>query len=86
MLTHEFEQRILDEAQYFIDNKSTIRATANAFEVSKSTIFLHLTKFLPYISLTLSISVNEILKKNKDEWHLRGGEATMQKFLKQKDK
>ena len=86
MLTHELEKTILDEAQYLIDNKSTIRATADAFGVPKSTLFIHLTKFLPSISSTLSESVNKILKNNKDEWHLRGGESTRQKFLNQKEK
>lgn len=76
--------RVLEEAHYFIDNRSTIRATAKVFGLSKSTIFRDLTKNLPYYSQSLYLQVCFILSKNKEERSLRGGLATAKKHNSQK--
>ena len=45
------EQRTLDEANYIIANKTTVRATAQAYDkVSKSTVHKDLTERLEDIS------------------------------------
>lgn len=79
-------ERILKEAQYFISNKSTVRNTAKQFGLSKSTIHKDLTSDLPSISLPHSLLVEEIITKNSNEKHLRGGNATRNKYLAQKNK
>ena len=48
------EQRTLDEANYIIANKTTVRATAQAYDkVSKSTVHKDLTERLEDISKSL---------------------------------
>lgn len=77
--------RTLEEARFFIDNKSTVRATAEAFSkkydyVSKSTVHKDLTQRLPDFSTTLYEEVLEIISINTKERALRGGEATKKKY------
>lgn len=69
-------------AGYLIDNDATVRQTAAHFGISKSTVHKDLSQKLKYINGSLYALVSEILKKNKEERHLRGGEATRLKYLK----
>ena len=69
-------------AEYVINTGSTVRAAAIRFGISKSTIHKDITQRLKYINPGLYVEVKEILEKNKSERHLRGGEATRQKYLK----
>lgn len=69
-------------AEYVINTGSTVRAAAIRFGISKSTIHKDITQRLKYINPGLYAEVKEILEKNKSERHLRGGEATRQKYLK----
>ena len=73
-------------AEYVIDTGATVRATASYFGVSKSTVHKDLTSKLRYINPSLYRSVKEILELNKAQRHLRGGEATKQKYLSSKKK
>ena len=69
-------------AEYVIDTGATVRSTASHFGISKSTVHKDLTQKLKYHNPRLYGSVKEILEKNKSERHIRGGEATRQKYLK----
>ena len=69
-------------ATYLIENNSTVRKVAKQFGISKSTVHKDITENLKSINPTLYKQVKEILKKNKNERHIRGGEATKQKYLK----
>ena len=71
-------------AEYVIDTGATVRATAAHFGVSKSTVHKDLTYKLKYYNPRMYYMVKEILDKNKSERHLRGGEATRRKYLKNK--
>jgi putative DeoR family transcriptional regulator (stage III sporulation protein D) len=71
-------------AEYVIDTGSTVRVTASHFGVSKSTVHKDLTYKLKYYNPGMYCLVKEILEKNKSERHLRGGEATRRKYLKNK--
>ncbi len=71
-------------ADYVIDTESTVRKTAVKFGISKSTVHKDLTYKLKYVNPTLYKTVCEVLKKNKSERHLRGGEATRRKYLRNK--
>ena len=68
-------------AKYLIENKSTVRDTAKRFGISKSTVHKDLTDKLYKINIFLYNDVKEILQINKSERHLRGGEATKQKYI-----
>ena len=71
-------------AEYLIERDATVRAVAYAFSVSKSTVHKDITEKLKRINPDLYDSVRTILEKNKSERHLRGGEATRIKYMKEK--
>ena len=66
---------------YLVENRATVRATAQQFKISKSTVHKDITVALRQIDPSLYAQVMEVLGKNKDERHLRGGEATKKKYL-----
>ena len=71
-------------ARYMIDNNATVRATASRFLISKSTVHKDVTSRLKITNPLLYSEVKKVLIKNKEERHLRGGEATKQKYLSKK--
>ena len=68
--------------EYLIENHSTVRQVAQVFGISKSTVHKDLTTILKRVNPTLYAKSKDILEQNKQERHLRGGEATKQKYLK----
>ena len=72
----QIEQRVIEEAKYIIDSKQTVRKTAEAFKVSKSTVHKDVAIRLKYIDLKLYDEVKKVLKTNGDEKYRRGGKAT----------
>ncbi len=68
-------------AAYVIDTGATVRAAAAYFCISKSTVHKDLTYKLRYTNPTLYENVRTILDQNKLERHIRGGEATRQKYM-----
>ena len=77
------EERAVEIAYYIIEHKATVRQTAKAFGVSKSTIHKDCTDRLEQINPTLAQSVRKVLDVNKQERHIRGGLATREKYLHQ---
>ena len=77
------EKRIISIAHYTIDHNSTVRSTAKKFGISKSTVHKDLTERLPQIDHHLAGEVREVLEINKQERHIRGGQATKEKYLQQ---
>lgn len=84
-LNDYLSERIISEANYIVNNQTTIRATAQVYNVSKSTVHLDLTRRLRGISLPLYAEVKKVLQKNKDERAVRGGTATKKKYLNMKN-
>lgn len=76
------EQRAIKLAEYIIDNKSTVRAAAKEFGISKSTVHMDVSSRLKKFNPSLYNDVRKILDINKAERHIRGGMATKQKFIK----
>ena len=74
------EERAQELALYIIENKATVRAAANRFGISKSTVHKDLSERLPAINRALYQQVKEILNENKAERHIRGGIATRKKY------
>ena len=66
---------------YIVENNATVRATANRFGISKSTVHKDVTQTLKNTNKSLYLDVKSVLEKNKEERHLRGGEATKKKYL-----
>ena len=71
-------KKVVAVVKYFNENGSTLRKTADEFGISKSTVYVYLTKVMP----------NElsfwILRRNKEQSHIRGGQATKNKYLLEK--
>ena len=74
------EQRACDLAVYIIENKSTVRAAAAQFGISKSTVHKDITERLVKVNPALYHQVRELLDLNKAERHIRGGLATRRKY------
>lgn len=67
-------------ATHIIDTKDTVRKTAKLFGISKSTVHKDVTERLQKINRTLYNEVQKVLAINKSERHIRGGEATREKY------
>ena len=74
------EERAQDLALYIIENRTTVRAAAQKFGISKSTVHKDLSDRLPTFNRTLYLQVKGILDENKAERHIRGGIATRKKY------
>ncbi len=74
------EERACQLALYIIENKATVRAAAQKFNISKSTVHKDLSERLPAFNHTLYEQVKAILDENKAERHIRGGIATRRKY------
>ena len=74
------KERCVVLAVYLVENKSTVRAVAAHFGISKSTVHKDITQHLKKVNKPLYYQAKAILDLNKKERHLRGGEATKQKY------
>lgn len=74
------EERAVDLAEYIIAKKTTVRATAKMFGISKSTVHKDITERLAKIDPLLAGKARRILEENKAERHIRGGQATKMKY------
>lgn len=79
-MNKDIEERTTQIARYIIETKSTVRAAAKKFGISKSTVHKDVTERLKKINRDLYIKIREVLDINKAERHLRGGEATKKKY------
>lgn len=74
------EKRAIEFARYMVENNATVRQTASQFGISKSTVHKDITMRLEKLDRPLYIRVRAVLRKNKDERHIRGGLATRAKY------
>ena len=66
--------------EYLLEHSATVREAARVFGISKSTVHKDVTERLRHVNSALYGEVQELLNKNKQERHLRGGEATRKKY------
>ena len=78
----DIEDRAKLFANYIIENKATVRATAKEFKISKSTVHKDVAERLEKFNPSLAQEAKKILEINKSERHLRGGMATKLKYSK----
>lgn len=83
LYTQSIEERCIILAKYLIENRSTVRAVAKEFSVSKSTVHKDITQILQTVDINLYKQAKEILEINKKERHIRGGEATRAKYIQE---
>lgn len=78
------EERALTLGVYIAEHEATVRAAAQQFGISKSTVHKDVTGRLKRLNPALYRDVRLILERNKSERHLRGGMATRQKYRRMK--
>ena len=79
-MKHNLEKRACDLAVYILQTGATVRAAAQYFGISKSTVHKDLTQRLRQYNFALYSQVREILDENKRQRHIRGGLATRRKY------
>lgn len=80
------EERAIEIANYIIENNATVRQTAKAFGISKSTVHKDVSDRINLINPSLAAEVRKVLDTNKSERHIRGGLATKEKYLHMEQK
>ncbi len=78
------EERVIALAEYIIEKRTTVRDAARVYNVSKSTVHKDISERLWQVDSTLAKEVKKVLSYNKADRHLRGGNATKQKYEKLK--
>lgn len=81
-MIHSDSKRCEELARYIVENNATVRATALVFGISKSTVHKDVTTVLERENPALYLKVKAVLEVNKNERHMRGGEATRLKYTK----
>ena len=74
------KKRCIMLAEYIIETNGTVREAATVFGISKSTVHKDVTEKLFKTDKELYKEVRKVLQKNKEERHLRGGQATKKKY------
>lgn len=74
------EERACEVAVYLIETGATVRAAARRFGISKSTVHKDLTQTLKRVDSQLYQQARAVLDRNKQERHIRGGQATRRKY------
>ena len=80
-LSLNIDVRVREIACFISANNATVRAAARQFGCSKSTVHKYMTEYLESLDPVLYEKVRRVLDQNKAERHIRGGEATKQKYL-----
>ena len=79
------EERAEEIGQYIVERGATVRQTAKKFGVSKSTVHKDVTERLVKINPFLAARIRVVLDVNKAERHIRGGMATKEKYLHERE-
>ena len=74
------EERACQLAVYMIETGATVRSAAEHFGVSKSTVHKDLSQRLKQYNYALYLQARQVLERNKQERHIRGGLATKRKY------
>ncbi len=79
-MTHDLDRRACELAVYMIETGATVRSAAQYFGISKSTVHKDLSQRLKRCDPRLYDRVRLVLDVNKRELHIRGGQATKEKY------
>ena len=79
-MSDTIEERACALAVYMIETGATVRAAAQHFGISKSTVHKDLSQRLPRCNKHLYQQVRQVLDVNKQQRHIRGGMATRRKY------
>ena len=84
-MKEDLQDRVLQSAYHIIETGDTIRKTALVYSYSKSTVHNDVSIKLKKINFNLYKQVNDILKNNFAQKHIRGGQATKKKYQRLKE-
>ncbi len=76
------KERCVQLAWYMLENNATVRSAAIKFGISKSTVHKDVTQSLQRVNQPLYNEIKKLLEHNKQERHLRGGQATRIKYMR----
>lgn len=76
----DMDERACRLAAYMIETGATVRSAAQKFGISKSTVHKDLTQRLEKGHPLLYQQVRQVLDRNKQLRHIRGGLATRRKY------
>lgn len=85
MSNPDIETRVILFAEYMLENKSTVRATARHFGYSKSTVHKDLSVRLKDVNNAMYNDICLLLNENLSTRHIRGGNATKLKYTEIKN-
>ena len=77
-------QRVMAIADYMIESECTVRKAATKFGISKSTVHKDITERLRCLNPNKAQLAKKLLETNKQERHIRGGNATRIKYQNKK--
>lgn len=75
-------ERATQVAEYIIEHHATVRETAKAFGISKSTVHKDVAERVRYVDWKLYFQADKVLKYNLSQRAMRGGESTRKKYKK----
>ena len=79
---YDLNERVREIGLFVTRTGATVRAAAEEFGVSKSTVHKDLTERLRFVDGGLFETAKLVLTRNRAERHLRGGLATKRKYKK----
>ena len=74
------EERAKKCAEYIVKTGCTVRACSAHFDISKSTVHKDVSERLYHIDRALYEKTRHVLDLNLSERHIRGGNATKEKY------
>ena len=74
------DERCIQLGRYIVEHAATVRAAAQIYGISKSTVHKDVTVRLRDMDRSLYTKVLAVLEQNKMQRHLRGGMATKRKY------
>ncbi|MDO5401125.1 MAG: sporulation transcriptional regulator SpoIIID [Eubacteriales bacterium] len=83
-MKEDLSKRACELAVYMIETGATVRSAAGHFGISKSTVHKDLSQRLEACQPGLYAQVRQLLDRNKQERHIRGGLATKRKYQRQR--
>lgn len=77
-------ERINAVSEYILETGCTVRACAEHFKVSKTTIHKDMRERLKKLNPARAAEVSRVLDSNREERHIRGGAATREKYARER--
>lgn len=78
-------ERIQAISEYILATGCTVRACAEHFKVSKTTVHKDMRQRLRKLNPARAEAVSRVLDGNREERHIRGGAATREKYAKKRE-